>query len=199
MSCPSLEELAAAHAAPADHAMLVAHVHGGCAGCAAHWRRLDVFAAVAGLGALPEVPAHLHRSALDVPRRARAGLLGRVAAFVGRLVYDSAAAPLVPGLRDGGAGRRHQLFEAGPYEIDLALVEPATLVGQVLGPDDADLVDASVLLSGEGRTLSAPLLEHGDFRLPGVASGRYALQIAGTALDLVLPDVDLTESRPDAG
>ncbi|MCB9899066.1 MAG: hypothetical protein H6825_13755 [Planctomycetes bacterium] len=192
MSCPDLAALAAAHADPGAHRAVVEHVHAGCASCAAHWRRLDVFEAVAALGPLPQVPAHLHAAALAIPEQQTAGVAGRLLSLVGRLVFDSAGGRLVPGLRDAGAGRRHLLYEAGPYEIDLALVEPATLVGQVMGPEDADLRDAVVLLSGEGRTFDAAVLEHGDFHLDGVAPGRYALQIGSDDLDLVLPDVDLT-------
>lgn len=190
MSCPSLDELAAAHADPGAHAGVVTHVRGGCVPCTDDWHRLDVFVAAARHGALPEVPASLRALALDAPRAAREGVLGRLQTLVGRLVFDSAAHVLAAGQR--GAGRRHQLYEAGPYEIDLALVEPATLVGQILGPDDETLADAAVVLSGEGRVLETDVLEHGDFRVPGLASGRYALHVLGPRLDLVLPDVDLT-------
>lgn len=207
MRCPGFDELLS-HLAGGD-AGVAAHLASGCASCARRVELLGALRATFAAGPLPEVPTHLSHAALAIPQEETAagergespgmGALARIRELFARPLIDTASLGLAPALRgdDEGSGPidRHLLFEAGPYEVDLAVVEGGSLVGQVLC-DEADepaLAGAVCVLLDERDAREERLCSNGDFRFEDVGPGRYALFVESAELRLVVPELDLTE------
>jgi hypothetical protein len=151
-----------------------------------------------------EPPATLVASvqALGAPRPAGPGPLDRLARLVAELVQDSwSMAPGALGLRGGGADPavRHLLYSADGRDIDLRVSADAgrgpdrwRINGQVLGPD----ARGEVLLAREGDAPVAVALDAlGEFDLPGLVAGRYAVTIVGEGVEIVLPAIDIGTVR----
>ena len=121
---------------------------------------------------------------------------------VGQLVYDSLRPALrsapAGALRGGPAAGRYLLFRAGPYEFDLSVVEPDSLVGQLVSSDATapSLTDAVCVLEGGTGIRQTALEEHGDFCFDGVEPGRYTLAVEGEGVRVVLEEIDLAD--PDS-
>ena len=116
-------------------------------------------------------------------------------------MLDTRQIELAPALRDGGPIDRHLLFEAGPFEVDLAFVEGGALVGQVLAEEEASaagepsgLEDAVCVLLGDGDARESALHTNGDFRFERVEPGRYALFVEAREVRVVVPEIDLSRS-----
>lgn len=116
------------------------------------------------------------------------------------LSFDSWAAPmLAPGLRGAGADTRHLLFSTLGRDIDLRVSPEArqfVLAGQVLGPDEQGWVE--LLRQDEGETARArrvALDTMGEFRLDGLAIGRYQLTLRLGGDVIVLPPIEVGERR----
>lgn len=113
------------------------------------------------------------------------------------LSFDSwAVAPLASGLRTLRAETRHLLFSAMGRDIDLRIAPAAdhfVLTGQVLGPDEAGEVALWPLgtdgpVDAAARTMLDAL---GEFRLEGVAAGRYRLGLRVGGDDIALPPIEV--------
>ena len=211
MDCLSYEDLALAFADPEERSGALEHVRSGCAACSRRWQLLLAFEAARAAGPFPEVPGPLSRWARDVPRRAAqasaieaaadtaGGALRQWADHVGQLVYDSLRpaprAATAGALRGGPPAGRYLLFRAGPYEFDLSVVEPDSLVGQLVSADPAapGLTDAVCVLEGGDRIRQTALEEHGDFCFEGVQPGRYTLAVEGDGVRVVLEEIDLAD------
>lgn len=148
--------------------------------------------------ALPDAPLAWQQAAIGLwpgPLERAAAQLRRVLAV---LNFDSGAmsAPAL-GLRSGGGGARHLLFNAGAHDVDLRVSVVGAgfdLAGQLLGPSAGGRVEAQAEAGGE--PLGAELDELGEFRLRGLAPGRYRLsfQVAEEAIEL--PPLDLGRTAP---
>lgn len=147
---------------------------------------------------LPDAPLAWQQAAVGLwpgPLERAAAQLRRVLAV---LSFDSAAlsAPAL-GLRSAGAGARHLLFSAGAHDVDLRISVAGAgfdLAGQLLGPSAGGRVEA--LAEAGGAPLGADLDELGEFRLRGLAPGRYRLsfEVADEAIEL--PPLDLHRTGP---
>lgn len=150
-----------------------------------------------------EPPAALVASveALGAPRPVAPGPLDRLARLVAELVQDSwNVAPAALGLRGGAdPAVRHLLYSADGRDIDLRVSADAgrgpdrwRLNGQVLGPD----AHGEVVLAHEGGApVSVALDALGEFDLPGLLAGRYAVTIVGDGVEIVLPPIDIGALR----
>ena len=151
-----------------------------------------------------EPPAALVASvqALGAPRPAAPGPLDRLVRLVAELVQDSwGVAPSALGLRGGGVDPavRHLLYSADGRDIDVRVSADARrgpdrwrLNGQVLGPD----ARGEVVLAREGDAPTSVALDAlGEFDLPGLVAGRYAVTIVGEGVEIVLPPIDIGAPR----
>ena len=210
MDCLSYEDLALAFADPEERAGALEHLRGGCSPCSQRWQLLLAMEAARAAGPFPGVPPQLSRWAREVPQRSAqaaaieatadsGSALRQWADHVGRLVFDS----LRPSSRSAQAGAlrgsptagRQLLFEAGPYELDLSVVEPDSLVGQLVSADSAapSLKDAVCVLEGGAGIRQTALEQHGDFCFDGVEPGRYTLAVEGEGVRVVLEEIDLAD------
>jgi hypothetical protein len=165
--------------------------------------------------ALPDAPATLVQRAIaawnpapSVSKAAAAVLQAGARAVLQQLAavltFDSwAVSPLATGLRGLRGARqptRQLLFSADGRDVDLR-ISPAeednrfVLTGQVFGPDDTGIARLRAQ-SGDPTAPAAPeqigpLDEMGEFRLPGVAAGRYVLSLQLGDAEIVLPPIDL--------
>ena len=157
---------------------------------------------------MPDAPAAALRAAVNLwraappsPLQVAAGsLLKRVMAV---LTFDSwgAGAPAF-GVRGVPSATRHLLFSARGRDIDLRITPSAdrfALAGQILGPDESGMIElAGVPAAGgpQAAPRSTALDPLGEFRLEGIASGAYVLTLRLGEEEIVLPPIDLGESRP---
>ena len=202
MNCPSYEQLfsalsgstgAVATASEADEAARD-HVDAGCAECAGRVRIVRLVLDALTLGGLPAVPAGWAQRAKDLSRRPDA--VTRARHFLAKLVLDpTRGSQLAVSLRGEGLAERHLLFRAGPYDVDLALLESGALVGQVLAAEEelAALRDCVCVLHGDDQLRETPLDENGDFHFAGVRPSAYDLVLESPSLRLLVPDVDLSQ------
>ena len=158
--------------------------------------------------ALPDAPPSFLRAAIDQWPAARpAPLQAAVQAVVRRiaaaLAFDSwAAAPLALGMRSVPSDTRHLLFSAMGRDIDLRITPAAdqfALAGQILGPDDAGVVELVAHSEHGAQTPDvrvATLDGLGEFRLDGVIRGSYLLTLRLGSDEIVLPPIDVGERRP---
>ena len=203
MSCPSYQELIFTlvdEAAGATRAR--EHLQAGCAACQGRADLITSTLAAFRAGPLPEVPARLQARAVALGRRPTVGesALGGLLDYLGRLVFDSGTVSQAAlGLRGETVAQRHLLYRAGPFDVDLALLDNGALVGQVLPDGDGapPLEDAVCLLYGEGEGLQTLVHDNGDFRFEGVRPGTYDLILEADRVRLYVTDVDLTSEEGD--
>ncbi len=149
----------------------------------------------------PDAPPALLRAAiglwpaagLPTLQTAARNALRRV---VAALSFDSwAAAPLAQGMRSITSPTRHLLFTALGRDIDLRITREAdafAVTGQVLGPDETGEVEL-MADSAPGVALVCALDPLGEFRLVGVAAGRYRLVLRSGDDEIALPAIDVGE------
>lgn len=169
-------------ASPGDRSALGAHL-GSCDACRRTMVQLEHVAAVAQVDRRLVPPAHLVRWAralFSTPRPDTA-----TAPLLGRLVYDSLAAPAADGLRSDARISRHVLFEAGTFALDLRLeyergLSRVTLTGQLLDRQAPDrrFTDVAVQLArGRTEVASAPCNRFGEFQVTYEPTGRMRLYV----------------------
>lgn len=148
--------------------------------------------------ALPDAPeAWVQRAIAVFAPAAPSASPGEVVRAAWRLVraalsFDSwAAAPALAGVRGLPSDVRHLLFSAEGRDVDLRIAPAAqdfALVGQILGPDEAGLVELapSAAASASGPARTTTLDELGEFRIDGVQRGTYrlTLRVGGDAIEL---------------
>lgn len=153
-------------------------------------------AARAAVRALPDAPDAWVQRAIGLfpaaasPLAAAAGSALRLLQAV--LSFDSWAQPaLAAGMRSAAVHTRHLLYSVEGRDIDLRVSpegEAYTLAGQVLGPDDAGTL---TLAAEDGVAREAVLDPMGEFRLEGLAAGRYAVTLRLAADEVRLPPLDV--------
>lgn len=157
--------------------------------------------------ALPDAPAALIRAAIDLWPAAHAAAAAPAAALKAaaqaglRLVaavlsFDSWAQPAVArGMRAGPSETRHLLFSAMGRDIDLRispLADRFALTGQILGPDDAGVIELAAQADDNPEThdaRTAVLDAFGEFRLEGVEGGTYRLTLCMGEDKIILPPI----------
>lgn len=153
---------------------------------------------------LPDAPDTMLKAAIGLfPAVPRTSMLqGAIEAVRQRLEavlsFDSWATPaLASGMRSANASTRFLLFSVQGRDIDLRIAPEAigfSLAGQILGPDEAGQIELSPLNEG-AVTQHAALDEMGEFRIEGVASGRYQVTLRVGADQIVLPPLEVGD-RP---
>lgn len=157
---------------------------------------------------LPDAPPALVRAAINLYATKLAppapGLQALAQAALRQVLavlsFDSwAVSPLASGLRTVQAETRHLLFSAQGRDIDLRIApanERFVLTGQVLGPDEAGRVELSMpATEGVAAPITTALDALGEFRLDGLAAGRYALRLRLGDDEIVLPPIDIGERQ----
>jgi hypothetical protein len=159
--------------------------------------------------ALPDAPLHLQRAAIGLwpgpAAPAGGGLLaqaqGMLTHIAAALSFDSWAAPAVAlGMRSLRSPTRHLLFSAQGRDIDLRIspVAGATqgqfaVAGQVLGPDDVGVVELAAEGAKAGAVHRTSLDAMGEFRIDGLAAGRYNLTLQMGSDAIELPPLEVGE------
>lgn len=142
-----------------------------------------------------DAPEHLiDRAARLIRRPAARPEAGPLQRLVALLKGDSWRTPLLAtGLRAVQAWPRALLLYAGDRELDLQ-IGPAggrwQLLGQVLGPEEPGTVE----LTGPAERVTGQLNELGEFVLPPVRAGRYTLIVTLSAIEIVVPDLEMGPS-----
>jgi len=155
--------------------------------------------------ALPDAPRELVAAAIKQwpeaePSTVMQAAHAAIRRVVAALTFDSwAGATLAYGVRAVPSDSRHLLFNASGRDIDLRITPSAQqflLAGQVLGPDESgtiELTSAQGIHQSDVRVASLNAL--GEFRLEGVGRGSYRLTIRFGEDEVVLPTIDVGESR----
>src|SRR5262245_17874051 len=187
MGCFTFEELLAGCETTELPQPIRAHVaEEGCEVCA---RRLALVRRMLEL--LPALrleapPARVLAAARKTPARAR-----RQQTLVLEAVLP--APGVVPAFRSGApASARRQLYRTGPYELDLALHEDGSLLGEVVSDaSGAEWTAGECTLYGALDVRQAQLDSEGFFRLEKLVPGRHVLVLALDGALLVVPDLEI--------
>ncbi len=148
-----------------------------CARCAADAAWLERTTRLMRADDSEDAPAHVVARAVRLfrPRVAdpAPSLRERI---VAALTFDSGQAPLAFGVRAAQTMPRQLLYTAGEQELDLRLTPVGDrwiVAGQILGPS----AGGRVALTGPAGASEAPIDDLGEFTLPPVLAGDYALQL----------------------
>lgn len=157
---------------------------------------------------MPDAPVAWQRAAIGLWPTAASTLGARAAvtakAFVrlvaATLTFDSwAASNFAHGMRSTRNPTRHLMFSAEGRDIDLRVTpgaEQFTVSGQILGPDESGRVELSTLLAPDVVSHSALLDALSEFRIDGVAAGRYVMTLHTGADPIVVQPIDVGEPSP---
>jgi hypothetical protein len=173
-------------------AAMHAHLSSGCSRCERTVRVLSGVSAMARGEAQYEPPDRAMRYARALYSLHRPEKTG-FARLVGRLIHDTALAPLPAGMRSGAQAAestRHLLYEAGGYFLDVQVEQqPETgrisLVGQIAARNNPDANTANLpvwLLERTSLVASTISNRFGEFQLEGVPARNLLLRVP-------LPDV----------
>lgn len=195
--CPiDFADLADYHEGRADDALarrVREHLSGGCAACEAQLAWLGrALGALHVSGEIAHAPAPaleraraLFRTRYPVPERP---------SLLARLVFDSRSVAAPAFARGEDETSVHLLFSTEALDIDLWQERQSDrswyLIGQVLPRDEGEgtLAPRSAVLTGASGEIAA-VPEAGEFHLPAVAPGRYALRLDLPEGDVLLPDI----------
>ncbi len=210
MTCPSYAALLAtlepgSEGAAASPEHVRRHLDDGCPHCERRLTLLQALASQMGRSPPSAVSEALRRRVLDQlgsppvarPDRMRAfgAGLDRLREYLAELVQSEPAPAFATGLRSA-PDQIHQVYEAGPFQVDVALVEGRSVIGQIWPGDDGteplDHDGTVCVLCGRGRSWESALDDGGDFRFHGVGPGRYALMIDGPDVRVIVTDLDLS-------
>ena len=161
---------------------------------------------------LPDAPLALQRAAIEmwVAPPPRLGAVGDLAVAALRLVsavlrvdsWGAGQSAAVQGLRALRSPTRHLLFSAEGRDVDLRIAPAAqgfVLAGQILGPDEGGAVELTPLDAAGGLAQQAAIDAMGEFRIEGLAAGRYALALKLGADQIVLPPLQVGDVAGEAG
>jgi hypothetical protein len=209
MTCPTYDELLAwIEAGLPGAATASGHAPGDCPDCRRRLSVLNELTSTMGQPAPEPVPAALRQSTLMALAAADAELakpaaekgpsllstaLDRIQEFVAELVDMTTSPGLAVGLR--GDDDDVQSFQAGPFTLDVGLVDRRALMGQLTDANDeeaGDLAGAECILCGADGVIESTLTEEGGFRFDDAGPGRYALMIESSDVRLLFPDIDLS-------
>ena len=186
-------------------AAMQAHLSSGCSRCERTVRVLRGVSAAArseGQYEPPERAMRYARALFSLHRPEKVGL----ARLVGRLIHDSAFAPMPAGMRAEGQehATRHLLYEAGGYYLDVQVEEQresgrVSLVGQIAARNNADANTANLpvwLLERSSLVASTLSNSFGEFQLECAPSRNLLLRVP-------LPDLgkrlEVSLSQPGEG
>ncbi len=131
----------------------------------------------------------------DPPSRT-AQALASLRRLVATLDFDSGLnPPLAYGMRSSGDSVRQILFTAEGHDIDLRVTRTATphrfaISGQVLGPEAAGQVRLTAVRPMDA-SVTATIDEWGEFVLPAVGSGVYALRFELEDRLIEVPELEI--------
>jgi hypothetical protein len=113
------------------------------------------------------------------------------------VTFDSWATPaLASGMRSAQVATRHLLYSAQGRDIDLRIAPSAeyfSMAGQILGPDEAGMVELSHE-HDDGREAFVTALDAlGEFRIDGIRRGTYVMTLRMGGDEIVLPPVEVGE------
>ncbi|MBK7366882.1 MAG: hypothetical protein IPJ04_02975 [Candidatus Eisenbacteria bacterium] len=139
-----------------------------------------------------EVPAHLHRIALDVfTPREQVSPVRRALETLAELVFDSLTSPLPAAVRRSVGEARRLRFKLGGHVLELEIErEGAATVSLrgVLAAADPALWTIEVLVGGERRTARPDA--NGEFALEDVPAGELEMVVNGPAGRFRLPAIE---------
>jgi hypothetical protein len=187
-----------------------AHLSSGCSQCERTVRVLRGVSTAArseGQYAPPESAMRYARALYSLHRPEKVGF----ARLVGRLIHDSALAPLPAGMRAEGQSQatRHLLYEAGGYYLDVQLEHQPdsgrlNLVGQIAARNNLEATTANLpvwLLERTSLVASTLSNKFGEFQLECAPARNLLLRVplpdAGKRLEVSLsqPEDGLSDRR----
>lgn len=185
-------------------AAMQAHLSSGCSRCERTARVLSALSNAARGEAQYDPPDRALRYARALYSLHRPEKTG-FARLIGRLVHDSALAPLPAGMRsEAQADTRHLLYEAGGYYLDVQVEQQresgrVSLVGQIAARNNPDAHTANLpvwLLDRTNVVASTLSNRFGEFQLEAAPARNLLLRVP-------LPDVgkrlEVSLSQPDEG
>jgi anti-sigma factor RsiW len=180
-----LADLAGGQLPPEAQAQMQAHIV-TCQACAADltWLEniIDVMRLAGAERPPPAAAAHVRallRTHRTPPKR-----------NVATLRFDSARSPLAAGMRTDPSDERQLVLAADPFTIDLHLA-PAedrwAVNGQILGPTTSGAIE----LASSSEVFHADLTDFCEFALALVPTGRYALTVRLTDIEIFFPELEV--------
>ena len=103
---------------------------------------------------------------------------------------------LAHGMRSLRGDTRHLLYNADGRDIDLRISPAAdaySLAGQILGPDEAGVVELSTFGDSVRSAHVTDLDALGEFRIHGLRRGNYRMVLRLGSIEVELPAVDVGE------
>jgi hypothetical protein len=163
-----------------------------CARCATEAAATRRIFDLARMDKLEDAPAHVLNRAIRLfhqgQRRApRPSALERL---ISVLHFDSAQAPLAPGVRSGAAVPRQMVYAAGEYTVEIRILTRGSmfrLAGQVLGPCNG----GRVMVTGPLGDTDAELSEMCEFEMGPLPNGTYQMTVRLAEVEIDVPDVEL--------
>jgi hypothetical protein len=190
MNCPGFEELidyADGRLAADREPLVTSHLTAGCSDCAGTLQWYEIVRATTARDELVAPPRWLLNRAFRIfdQKVHRASIAQRIAQGVATLVFDSLARPATAGVRSTETSNRQLLFKSGEYSLDLRITQAGrsgcNVIGQLLKESDPgfdSVAGLRVVFAQAGETaLSVATDEIGEFKINGVACGRYDLRI----------------------
>ena len=133
-------------------------------------------------------------SAAERFHAAAAAIRERIAAVLSTDSWGSTG--LAHGMRSLRGETRHLLYSAGGRDIDLRIspaAEAYSLAGQILGPDEAGVIELSIHGDAVQSAHVTDLDAFGEFRIHGLRRGNYRMVLRLGQTEVELPAVDVGE------
>lgn len=168
------------------------HLARPCADCRERLRELGELTGAMRSDRTPEVPAHLHRRALEAftPAPAPAATPGWLEQVAG-LLFDSARTPIPAAARRSVGGAHRLRFQVGEGTLEVELerrdANACTLRGRLALPD-AELYDITV--HGGGETCTARADGRGAFAIESLPLAPLTLTVDGPGGRWRVPDIE---------
>lgn len=195
---------------PRERSEMESHLNDGCEPCSKSlglWRRMYEAGRREAAYAPPASAVAMVKGTFGIhgPRKAGAG---RVAEAIAKLLFDSAATPLVAGVRSASATERQLLYGVSNYRIDVRIepqrnTDKVALVGQVLNSTSPTETVGAVpvkLCRGRRVLVESTTSPFGEFDLEcDLGRGlqlRVSLPTEELCLPLVEPTIKPAENRP---
>jgi hypothetical protein len=194
---------------PHERAEMESHLTAGCKQCSktlSLWQRVYEVGKRQSAYAPPASAVATVKGTFGIhgPRK-----VGRVGQAIAKLLFDSARAPLVPGVRSAGATERQLLYGVSKYRIDVRIepqrnTDKVALVGQVLNsttPTESVGAVPVKLWRGRRVLVESTTSPFGEFDLEcDLGRGlqlRVTLPTEELCLPLVEPTIKPAKSRPE--
>ena len=163
-----------------------------CSRCAALLSSLEHVFGLMHSDKTEDAPPEVVSRAINLFRaRAASKEPSLVRRIVAALSFDSLQMTPAYGVRSGQSAARQLLFSAGPYDLDLRIIQSGeawNVAGQILGQECSG---GHVELAGEATLTRADLNEQCEFKMAAIPTGSYTLRLRLPDLEVEIPELEL--------